>query len=237
MKMILITTFLVVPLFAFSQETYDRAVDFAEASLAVGTSRASLSLSYVHNRRFGKSDQIAVGIGGRFTSFVGRNLYYITAPAILTSGSTSPLIFFKENIVENIDSLLIRSPQINSGNLLINIEYAVSNKITAGFNIDAIGFSFGRKTTGKYINGSEEKMSNASPTSFNILLISDNDRGSLNSEFYARYKVRQGIALKAGAQFLFTEYTTETEVQQEPQKNDRFRNKSLLFSAGVSFTL
>jgi len=40
-----------------------------------------------------------------------------------------------------------------------------------------------------------------------------------------------------GAQFLFTEYTTSTKVQQLPEQNDRFRNKSLLLCLGISWRL
>ena len=80
-------------------------------------------------------------------------------------------------------------------------------------------------------------MTSASPTPFNILLVSDNDRGSLNSEFYGKYLLNEKWAVKLGAQFLFTEYTTQTKVQQFPQANDRFRNKPLLLCVGVRYKL
>ncbi|HYC83926.1 MAG TPA: hypothetical protein VEB86_01835, partial [Chryseosolibacter sp.] len=209
--------------------------DILEATAGVGSYRGTLSFSYIHNWRFGNNERIGIGAGARLTSFLGSNLYYITAPAILTSGSRSPLILFKENIVENIDSVLIGSPQVNSLNVCVNLEYRFSRKLTAGFNIDAIGFSLGKTKRANYINGSEGRMTHASPTPWNILLISDNDRGSLNSEFYARYTISPVLAIKAGAQFLFTEYTTEAPVQQEPMANDRFRNKALLFALGLTF--
>jgi hypothetical protein len=57
-----------------------------------------------------------------------------------------------------------------------------------------------------------------------------------NSEFFARYLLDENGESKE-VQFLFTEYTTDTEVQQFPEPNDRFRNKSLLFMAGVSYKL
>ncbi|MBI3482970.1 MAG: hypothetical protein HY015_08365 [Bacteroidetes bacterium] len=178
-----------------------------------------------------------IGIGGRFTSYLGANQYYITAPAQLTSESTGPLIIFKDNITSNIDTFLVKSPQVNSINASINIHYKLSERWSIGFNIDAIGFSFGGKRDGNYINGFTGKMTTASPTPFNVLLISDNDRGTLNSEFFAKYSLNERCALKIGAQFLFTEYTTATKVQQFPEPNDRFRNKSLLVCAGISYRL
>ncbi len=196
-----------------------------------------MAISYVHSWKFGAKQKLGLGIGGRFTSYLAANQYYVTAPAQLTSGSTGPLIIFKDNITANMDTFLIKSPQVNSINLSINIDYQLSKKITAGFNIDAIGFSFGGSRNGNYINGASGKMVSATPTTFNILLISDNDRGSLNSEFYGKYFLNDQWAVKLGAQFLFTEYTTQTQVQQFPQANDRFRNKSLLLCAGVSYKL
>ncbi|HEV8513334.1 MAG TPA: hypothetical protein VGQ59_08655 [Cyclobacteriaceae bacterium] len=210
---------------------------YVDATFGVAKYQGTLSLSYVHMWRLGSKQKLGIGLGGRFTSYLAANQYYTTAPAKLTSGSTSPTIIFQDNIQANIDTFLIKSPQVNSLNLSIHIDYQFSKKILAGFNIDAIGFSFGGSRSGNYINGASGKMVSATPTPFNILLISDNDKGSLNSEFYFRYFLNDKWGLKAGTQFLFTEYTTETKVQQFPEENDRFRNKSLLFCLGVSYKI
>ncbi len=221
----------------YSQSTKKKSDDFVNATVAVAKHQGTFALAYVHRWRFGVHKKFGVGLGGRFTSYIGANQHYETAPAQLTSGGTGPSVIFKETITANIDTFLVKSPQVNSLNVSINIDYRLSKKITAGFNIDAIGFSFGGSRNGNYINGPSGKMTDAKPTAFNILLISDNDRGSLNSEFYANYSLNEKWGLKAGAQFLFTEYTTATEVQQFPSANNRFRNKSLLFCAGVSYQL
>jgi len=217
----------------FSQ-TGRPAAKYVDATLGVAKYQGTLSLSYVSTWRLGASQKLGIGLGGRFTSYLATNQYYTTAPAKLTSGSTSPVIIFQDNIEANIDTFLIKSPQVNSINASIHIDYQLNKKITAGFNIDAIGFSFGGHRSGNYLNGGTSMMVNAKPTLFNILLISDNDRGSLNSEFYLRYFLSDQWGLKIGGQFLFTEYTTETKVQQFPEENDRFRNKSLLFCVGLS---
>lgn len=230
MKKVLHIVFLVSVLSASAQ----RISTYADATLGGAKYQGTLALSYVHLWRLGEKQKLGIGVGGRFTSYLGANQYYITAPAQLTSGSTSPLIIFQDNITANIDTFLIKSPQVNCLNLSINIDYQLSEKISAGFNIDAIGFSFGSRQNGNYINGPVGKMSGATPTTFNVLLISDNDRGSLNSEFFLRYSLNDVWGLKAGAQFLFTEYTTSSKIQTFPQENDRFRNKSLLFCLGIS---
>jgi hypothetical protein len=221
---------------SFSQVT--NSIDkYFDATVGVAKYQGAFSLSYVHTWRLGSKQKIAIGLGVRYTSYVASNQYYTTAPAKLTSGSSSPSIIFQDNIQDNIDTFLIKSPQVNAINLSIDIDYRMTKKIVAGFNIDVIGFSFGGSRTGNYINGAVGKMVSATPTPFNILLISDNDKGSLNSEFYFKYLLNDKCGLKIGAQFLFTEYTTETKVQQYPEENDRFRNKSLLLCIGVSYKI
>ncbi len=204
---------------------------------AIGNSQGSVSALVQHDWELWKSKKFAIGVGARFTSYFGANQYYITAPAKLTSGSTGPQVIFKENIDANIDTFLVKSPQVNLLNLLLNLRYKFNEKFTVGFNIDAIGFSFGGSKHGNYINGAQGAMENAKPTSFNVLLISDNDKGSLNSELYVKYYWNEKWGAKVGAQFLFTEYTTDTDVQQFPEPNDRFRNKSFLVAAGVTYKL
>jgi hypothetical protein len=213
------------------------ATNFAEGTLAVGSSQGSLALSYFHDWKLGKSKKFGIGLGGRFTSYFGQNKYYTTAPARLTSGTTGPSAIFQDDIVANIDSLLVSSPQVNALNLFLNLDYPLTSKLWVGFNIDVIGFSFGGTRQTNYINGATGKITDASPTAFNLLLVSDNDLGSLNSEFYLKYFLNEKWALKAGGQFLFTEYTTATQVQTYPEGNDRFRNKALMFSFGVSYIL
>lgn len=209
----------------------------AEAGFAAARKQGAFTAAYFYNWNLGKKKKATVGLGARATAYVGRNQYYITAPAKLTSGSTGPGVLFKENIEANIDTFSIQSPQVNTVNVLINLGYHFSDKICVGFSIDAVGYSFGSRVRGTYINGRQRQEERAEVTSFNILLISDNDKGSLNSELYARYKLNDRISLKAGVQFLFTEYTTQTTVQTSPEPNDRFRRKSLLAGLGVACKL
>jgi hypothetical protein len=233
---LLLTTILITCFYhdgsAQASESYSK---FADVDGAVGNTEGSLAFSFNVDKSLGKKGKIVVGFGGRFTSYLGKNQYYVTAPAELTSGSSGPGVIFKENIEANMDTFLIKNAQVNSLNLLLTLGYNFSDRFMVRFNIDAIGFSFGKSTTGNYINGAQGSIESSEPTSFNLLLISDNDKGSLNSEFFARYLLNEKWGIKGGAQFLFTEYATDTEVQQFPEPNDRFRNKSLLFMAGVSY--
>lgn len=235
-----IFSILLVPfMVSFTQaQTDDKSQNSVDLGLAFGKSQSSFAGAFTHNWFLGKKNKFVIGLGGRFTSYIGQNQYYATAPAEITSGSTGLGVIFKENITDNIDSLLISKPTVFSLNGLINLGYRFNEKFSVGFNIDAIGFSFGSKRDGHYINGSHGQNGVSSkPTSFNLLLTSDNDLGSLNSELYGRYMINDKWAIRSGLQFLFTEYTTSTNVQQAPQANDRFRNKALMFMIGTTFKL
>ena len=207
-------------------------------SVAAGKSQGTVSIAYGYDWSLGARKRLVVGSGVRFTNYFGRSQNYVTAPAQLTSNRTGPLVFFTANVTENMDSLLVGTPRIAALNAFINLGYRFNEKLQLGFNIDAIGLSFGPTKTGTYINGTAvEIRTTAQVTKGNVLLVSDNDRGSLNSELYARYRLSNRWSIQSGAQFLFTEYTTATKVQQFPQPNDRFRKKSLMLAFGVYFDL
>jgi hypothetical protein len=208
-----------------------------DLGVAAGKTEGCLSGAFYRQWIFGSADRFSIGSGLRFNTYLGKNRYYITAPAKLTSGETGPQVLFIENIPGNIDTFLVKTAQINSFNILIDFTYRLTDKLSAGFNIDVIGFSFGSQTRGNYINGYDGKNVNAQVSAFNLLLVSDNDLGMLNSELYLRYQLVSKISVRGGAQFLFTEYTTDTKVQRVPEPNDRFRKKSLMFSIGISLNL
>ncbi len=242
MKKIIFTTFLFVLVsgIAIAQQKKPKAVDnFVDVTAGIGSSQFTGTLSYVYNWKVGKRKRWELGLGARFTSYFGSNLYFRTAPAKLTSGKTDPTVLFREDIDANIDSVLFPRAQVNSLNLSLNFGYNFSKKFSAGLTIDAIGFSFGKKQNGVYYgnNLATGVPVTAKPTGFNVLLISDNDRGSLNSELFARYKWNDSWGVKLGLQFFFAEYTTNTEVQTTPggDKNDRFRKKMAGVGIGVTY--
>lgn len=210
---------------------------FASAGIAVGSNQFTANLGYTHLWPVTKNKKFKIGTGLHFTSNFASNRYFTTAPAKLTSGKTGPGVFFADNIVQNVDSVLFKKSQVNSLNLSINLNYQITKKLMVEFNIDAIGFSFGASQNATYFGNNNAPTINttAKPTAFNLLLISDNDLGSLNSSLFFGYKLNKTLAIKSGVQFLFNEYTTATKVQTTPtgDKNDRFRNKTLAFEIGL----
>lgn len=220
MRIPILCFFCLLEFTAFAQDA--RTINYADFTGAIGSNQGSVSVDYFHLWKLGKSKKLEVGLGGRLTSYFGSSQYHSSAPASLAADESKS------------DSLLLQSSQVNAINLAINLGYRLSGKFGLGFNIDALGLSFGGKQNGSYINGNQGQATSAKPTAFNILLIGNNDQGSLNSEFYVRYFIKEKLAIKLAYQYLFTEYTTETEIQQLPEVNDRFRNKSSLFSLGIT---
>lgn len=213
-------------------------------SLNVGSNEFADALSWSHYHGIGKNKRFKIGYGLRITNYFGKEVDYVTAPAKYTAGKESfAALFTAERIEENYDTLNFVSAQVNSLNAAVFLSYTppiLNNKLDIGMNIDVIGASFAARQKGDFrgegdFNGGP---GSSVPTAFNLLLISDSDLGSLNSEWYVRYWIKPKWAIKAGLEFLFTEFTVSDKIQPIPNTNefnDRFRRKSSMFMIGVQF--
>jgi hypothetical protein len=212
---------------------------FADFSATIGTSQQSLAASYVYNWGIGKKRKFEIGVGLRNTAYFGVKREFWTAPAKLARTNTTPfLIFFAGQKIENWDTLTVQRAFTNSLNITVNLGYHISNKLYAGFNIDAIGFTLGQNSSAILkSNGITRTEPAASPAAFNLLLTGDHDLGTLNSEFFLRYKINKKWSVKGIYQFLFVEYKTAVIKQATPDGtlNDRFRNKANNFGLGVAY--
>ena len=206
-----------------------------DASFFAGGGQYGDAFSWVHFHSITKNKKFQIGYGLRLTNHFGNNLNYVTAPAKLTSKQTGPQVLFTEIYYENVDTVFVSKAQHNLLNLSINLQYNFNEKLEVGFNIDAVGFSFGKEVVGNYMSFQDPKsptLQATKPTTLNLLLVSDNDIGGLNSELYARYWFNKKWAIKAGATFLFTEYTTNNKLRLD---NNRWRNKSLMALVGITY--
>ena len=188
-----------------------------DLAFGIGEDGFSTAFSWSKFHPLGKKQKLKLGYGLRLTNYFGSDKIYTTAPASL----------IKENL---IDELTFSTAQTNSLNSTINIQYRLSPKFEVGFNIDAIGLGFGQAQ-----QASREgiHVSRASPTSVNVLLIGNNDIGSLNSEFYLRYWFHPKFGIRAGLSHLFSEYTTKTKLAYN---NDRYRLVTDLAIIGFTYT-
>lgn len=179
------------------------------------------NINYINDAKF------KVGLAFRINSFLAKDKKYATAPAILTSGVKGPSAMFKPNILENIDTLYVPKTVTHSVNVAVFLEYSLNANVAAGFDIDLLGITLGKfQNVNLYQpwNGIEKVA--AKPTRFNLLLVSDNDIGTLNSELYLRYRPQNSDwYAKTGVSFYFSELKTEKKLWLD---NDRFRYKTPL---------
>jgi hypothetical protein len=231
------TLFYIVLLLSISHLSFSQSKNqrYADLSIAAGGG-FSPALSYNYNWGLGKRGKFKIGTGIRFTYFAKGKTDLITAPATLTTGEKGPQVLFKENILSNLDTLHVAKVGVGYLNIPIHLQYSFSQKLEVGFNIDAIGISFGSKQSGTFYASDSRNLNkstqSAKPTFFNALLVSDNDLGSLNSELYARYWINDKLGIRAGLSFQFIEYTTDKVLTFE---NDRFRTKNLLPMIAISY--
>jgi hypothetical protein len=229
---------------AFSQENEKHAYklsnyfDFA-ISVSGGNFASALSWSHLHD--IGQKQKFQIGYGLRYTNFLAANKYYTTAPARFTSPIQNIGTIFSRTIAENIDTLTTTTGVTNSINLAIYLQYQLSAKVDIGFNIDAVGFSFGGEKQFNVISSSydanQSPVQSGRPTRFNLLLTSDNDIGSLNSEFYIRYWLTPKFGLRAGYTFLFSEYQTHPDLSFNHGQimNDRYRYKARMALLAITY--
>ncbi|MGF1639231.1 MAG: hypothetical protein ACFCUU_19295 [Cyclobacteriaceae bacterium] len=229
MKKILSTLFALVILALVGQKLIAQSIEIPktshsyEAAIGFGDG-VNGSIAWTRTHGLFQSKKIRLGYGLRLSAFGGSNLEYITAPANLTSND------------ETIDTLVVNSPLTMGLNAVIHIEYMLSSKLKLGFNIDAFGVGFGRESDAQFVSTESSQFPgtiSAKPTSYNLLLVGDNDIGHLKSEFFVAYRVTDPLWLKAGLDLTFSEYTTDRLLTHE---NDRFRYKAMLFFVGVSFS-
>ncbi|MDN4164165.1 hypothetical protein QWY31_01565 [Cytophagales bacterium LB-30] len=214
---------------------------FWDSSIRVDASFAVSSNQFLGNVALGKlhalksEGKFKMGYGVRFNTLFSGSVEYRTAPAELTSGKTGLGVIFTENIEANLDTITLANANFLALNAFVTLQYDFTPKWSLAFAIDAIGFTLGAEKNGTF-SSSEYPETNgvyqASPTTFNLLLTSDNDIGTLNSELMLSYRANEQWAFRAGPSFIFTEITTTTPAALN---NDRFRNKALLFTLGASY--
>ena len=177
------------------------------------------------------SDKFHVNPGVRLNVFSSKNLEYITAPAEYTAND------------DQVDTITHYSVQNNFANLFVRIGYDFTEKLSLSFDIDVVGVSFGGESDyksfgpGKALQDKGPVPANqsvvSSPTAVNVLLVGDNDLGSLNSTLSLTYNPTKKIGIDLGAGLVFTEYTTNDKIGYDG--NDRFRNKNMMGYLGLSY--
>jgi hypothetical protein len=174
----LIKTILVL----ISTPAWGQVVGLTAGASGTGSgSQYSLSLNYRQSAFSFWQEKFNVELGARYSHYSKASEFDV---------GTS-----RESFVSSVD--------INSLNLLGSIEYKINDQFKLGMNIDLIGFSHGVEKDIRTTTGATGKVK---PVGFNLLLGGKNDRGSLNSEFYASADLSDNCSLRVGMSHQVVEY-------------------------------
>ncbi len=221
MRIIIITILLINSTLSFAQNQ-----SYVDLGLGFGNKEQIITTGYYKDWSLSKSKKvfknIFVGTGVRFLGYFGKDIYFTSAPPSLYE-------------TPNEDSLFAPKPALYSINAFVNFGYNISEKIQVGFNLDAIGFSFGPTGSPSFISNGSSIVAPASPTKLNVLLVGANDIGTLNGGLFIRYKATDRFGCRISYHTLFTELTTQQVLQTFPEQNDRFRHGSNPIGVGINY--
>lgn len=190
-------------------------------SIGVGSSYQIVSPSYFHTWKVGKRRALQLSYGIRHSHYFGKDVTHRSAPPE----------FYGDEALE--DSVFVGDPKMGNITLFIGASYLIKNRVELGFNIDAIGYTFGGDRDAIFTSSGVETPVTVSPNSITALLVGANDIGMLKVEIFAGYKFNSRWTARIGVNNLFTEYRTPTELQAG---NTRFRAEGTAFMVSGTYT-
>lgn len=203
-----------------------RAQSFVEAGIGFNANHTITTAGYYRHWRLSQSkpffDKFFIGTGLRFNGFGAKDVRFVSAPPALykTFGA---------------DSILTPSPAIYTTNIFLNLGYQITARMQAGFDIDVFGLSFGPNGSPTFISNGVPQTAKVNPTPVNVLLVGANNRGSLLSNLYLRYKISDRWGARVSYQTFYAEITTEELLQIMPENNKRFRHTTKVFALGANY--
>jgi hypothetical protein len=189
------------------------AKSFYDLSFGTNANEQTATVAYGSNWSFGKRKQWQLGFGARYSGYFGKQKNYQSAPPE----------FYRDN--DKMDTILVAKPQQNNTALFLNATYRIKQKFELGFNIDAIGVSFGAPQNGQYITNGLATPASVTTNGISALLVEANDIGMIKAEYYIAYWVKPKWMVRFGAVDLYSEYKTATELQTG---NTRYRGASYM---------
>ena len=179
---------------------------------AIGSNFFAPSLFYQHSWRLGAKQRWDLTYGARVTSYFGSDIHHASAPPA----------YYGDPTLE--DSVFVVSPRMSNVAIYVGATYSIKNKVPIGFNIDAIGYTFGGDLEGIYTGDGISTPVTVNPGSITALLVGPNDIGMLKAEFFVGYRINNNFTVRAGINNMYTEVRTPTELQVG---NTRYRAENM----------
>jgi hypothetical protein len=220
-----------------------------ELGMAYSIDNYNPSLGYYQLINIGERKLVSFGWTARLGAFYGDNINYYTAPARLTRNETGFGALSAPLITNNIDTLRFDLATMTSASLGVRLQVNLG-RVELGASADLFGLTLGRRrtaryrsSTGRFATGDSTSASfqgtnafqRTRPSYMNLRLLGDNDRGTLSTEVYARFHLGQRLAIKAGYQWLTSEYTVQN--RDIIADNNRFRNRAGMVYLGLTFPI
>ncbi len=189
----------------------------------------------------GRKRLVSVGWTARLAKFHGDNLNFYTAPANLTRGATGFDALGPALKATNIDTVRFDYVTNTSINFGVRAEVHLG-PVDLGGSADVFGLAFGKTRVGRVIssgtyavNGAkadsilrftnDNRFQRLRPTGVNVRLLGDNDIGNLAAELYARVRINQRLAIKAGYQWQTAEMYIRDRDIRPTDGNRRYRHR------------
>lgn len=193
----------------------------AGLSASLGGSFGAGSLMYQHSWQLGAKQRWRLTYGARFSTYFGSDIDHVSAPPD----------FYGDAAAE--DTVFVASPAMSNLTLFVGATYSIKNKVPIGFNIDAVGYTFGGDMEGTYTGAGVSTPVTVNPGSVTALLVGPNDIGFLKAEFFAGYHINEKWTVRLGITNMYTEVRTPTELQAG---NTRYRAENMGAMLGVFYT-
>lgn len=205
-------------------------------------------LHLVPNRLF------SIGWTTKLSTFYGKKLDFITAPAGLSRGKTGFDAIGAAYVPANLDTLSFGTMTVTSLNFGIRVQGKLG-PVELGASADLLGISLGasrtaiyQSSTGKFVAGvtaaktdslvsftGVNASQSARPGIANLRLLGDNNIGTLGTEVFARILINQRVGIKLGYQWIITEMTAAK--RDVVAGNNRFRYTTSMPYVALTFPL
>lgn len=237
--LIIVLAFLAGPAVA-QKPASSRVQSGLDAGFAFKKDNYAPSLTYFQLLHIGNKRLLSVGWSARLAKFYGDNLNFYTAPARLTREATGFEALGPALKLANIDTVRFDYVTNTSVNFGVRVEVHLG-PVDLGGSADLLGLALGKSRMGRVITSSgsykvagaktdstvfftgDNRFQRMKPTGINLRLLGDNDFGNLATEVYARVRINQRLAIKAGYQWQTAEMYFRDITPTDDNKRYRHR--------------
>lgn len=196
---------------------------YVDMSLGIGKKIFTGSVAWSKMFNIAWKKRIRLGGGLRFNMANVTDRTYLTAFPARPDGGT-------------FDSLYLDDHTVYSLNLTLNADVSFTHWLDAGLNIDVVGVSLGESTNASYRSASFSPAASAEqakPELLNVFAFGNNNRGTLNTQFYLRFWPEENCYVKAGFSLY---HLTENTVNTLNYSNNRFNTYSYMGFVSLGWT-